>query len=155
MRRSEYVRHVSNSIDRMFDHVGDNTPLWRMFGKKGSKVTSGAFVKADFIDFFNSPFLKDFKGLWNGLYDKNGKAVKGPQLEDLVAEAILTFFENQSFTRETTFDEAFAPEDITKYPPDYFLELSEVIVAAIEQVAKPPLFHRRADKILRYDWEKE
>jgi hypothetical protein len=151
MKKSDYINELSQSINSMFDEVGDKTPLGSMFGAK--QTTQGRFSVNDFVDFLKSPFLVKFKGMWRKVSNTKGKDI---DLESFYTEAgneLLLYFKTKKFTKDKLFEDCFTAKNI--HGDGYFDDLAMVITNVLEKYGKPPKFHKSRDKVLKYDWDSE
>lgn len=151
MKKSEYIKRINNGIDMMFDSVGDDTLIGRMFAHNTN--INDSFTRNDFINFLNSPYLNSHLNIFSGFYQENGDKIDLDKFKEDCAKELLNYFQNNNIKKTHKFDEIFNYKSLTN--PQYFIELAEIISNTISNHGKPPLFHKRADKILRYDWEKE
>jgi hypothetical protein len=153
MKKSELVNRIERGIDMMFNSVGDNTPIGSMFSSTQNRELA-EFTKEDFLDFLNQPYLNSHLGIFDGFYSKGGEHIDLSLFKDECSKNLLDYFNNNNFKKGKSFDEVFPYKSLSKQP-QYFLELAEIIVNTLDKYGKPPLFHKRVDEILRYDWEKE
>lgn len=149
MKRSEYFKIVQTALNGMFSSCNDDTKVGKMFAHEDP---SAEFNIQNFIVFLNSSYLTKYQNIYGHLFTDSGQTINIKELSPVVANAILEHFRGSNINKETTFAEAFAPRNNSI---DYFPELAEVIVHSLEQHGKPPLFHQRQDKILKYEWERE
>jgi hypothetical protein len=150
MKKSEFSRNLSESIDLMFNRVSDETLIGEMFSGSKAKI----FSRSDFVSFLKSPFLIKFKGLWKGLYAQDGKPMDQEAFFLDAAQSLLDHFNQKKMTKDKKFADCFNyKKGLTE--PGYFDEISEVITNCLVKHGSPPLFHKTQDKILRYAWEKE
>lgn len=152
MRRSEYIQQLDVGIEMMFDAVDDNTPIGQIFSHPDNHSLT-EFQKKDFIHFLKKSYLNSHLQIFDGFYDSNGIKINLDLFREECATSLLNYFKENSFKKGNSFSDVFSYKSLTN--PQYFIELSEVIVSVLEKYGKPPLFHKRADKILRYDWDKE
>lgn len=145
MKKEEYVRIFCLSLESMYSSVGDNTNITKMFGEN-DLITAQSLEK-----FLLSPFLVNYKNIYNGFYTKDGSQINLDNFVKQASKNLLIWFDNKNYKTHSTFGSFFNYDKLEK---TYFKEISLIIVNTLEEFGKPPLFHKRADKILRYDWEK-
>ena len=149
MKKSEFTHMFSKSIEGMFQSVSDTTRVGEMF----SESDSPEWNLEDFYNFLKSSYLNDFKKIYDKCFQSDGSRINKELFFNEAAKDILEFFNENNIRKEKTFEQCFPYKDI--HEPGYFDALSEVIVNRLEYFGKPPLFHKRQDKVLRYDWERE
>jgi hypothetical protein len=150
MERSEFVKFVNRQIDRMLDSVDDDTLVEEIFPDQ----QKSKFCSPDaFQEFLEEPMLRI---CLNTLNDSQGNELDLNKVLPKIAKVLSKHYQDKKITKTMTFADAFPPtEPIDLNHPGYWDELSELIVRELEKYGKPPLFHKRQDKVLRYDWEKE
>jgi len=148
IKKSNYIKKLSNQIMNMFDSCGDNSLIGEMFSKDSNL---GNFKKEDFVDFLNSSYFKSI-GIFR-LFDKKGEVLDFELFKEEASLELLRYFEENKFEKNKKFSECFFYNK--ENGKNYFDEMALIIVNVLEKYGKPPLFHKTRDKVLRYDWEAE
>lgn len=133
----------------MFSSCEDKTQAGAMFAHLDPSVD---FSIHNFLDFVKSDYLTKHVNIYGGLSAPEGLDIDLDEIAPNIAQAVLEHFKKNNIRKETTFSTAFKPRANSH---EYFPDLAETMVSVIELHGRPPLFHKKQDKVLRYEWEKE
>jgi hypothetical protein len=152
MKRSEFVKCLVGGLSDIWDHVHGTDSFAKIFNDN----SKSDFLSLDSIQTeLNSIHL--IKHVYSSLFDKIGNKLDLKIATADAAKELENFFKVSNIRKTITYD-GFCDRYLQKAKhnyDDHVFALAEVITRGLEKTGRPPLFHKRQDKVLRYDWENE